>query len=246
MEPRCVSIVPAAGQGVRMGSSAKKQFLSLGNLPVLAHTLRVLQDCDEIDAIILVVPDEDKTFCEEEIIGKYRIHKVASVVPGGKERQDSVYAGLQAIKNEPELVLVHDGVRPFLTMEMVLQTLKLASQGISAVVGVPVTDTIKSVDANHTVTGTVDRESLWSIQTPQAFPYPVLLKAHESAHKDGFYGTDDASLVERLGRPVHVLMGSHNNIKITSPQDLVLGEAILKDRNNTKSDFISNAADTRR
>ncbi len=232
--PRCVGIVPTAGAGIRMGAEVKKQYLPLGGEPILAHTLRALHNCAEIDAIILVVPEEDKAFCEEKIVAPYRFDNVISIVAGGKERQDSVYAGLQAIESEPELVVIHDGVRPFLTTQMVKETVQSATQGISASTGVPVSDTTKSVNKEHMVIKTLSRETLWSIQTPQAFPYHSLLTAYEAAFKDGFYGTDDAALIERIGLPVRIVMGSHDNIKITSPSDLAIGESILKQRTIAK------------
>jgi len=213
-----------------MGSSVKKQFLSLCGEPVLVHTLRVLQTCPEMDEIILVVPEEDRAFCREQIVEKYGFDKIVSIISGGRERQDSVYAGLLSMVSPPDLVVVHDGVRPFLTGEMIRESVRLAAQGVSAVVGVPVRDTIKSVDSSLMVTKTLSRETLWSIQTPQAFPYRDLVRAYESAYEDGFLGTDDASLIERLGLPVRVVMGNNENIKITSPLDLVLGEEILKQR----------------
>lgn len=229
------AIVPAAGQGVRMGTARRKQFLSLGGEPVLVHALRMLQRCPEIEAIVLVVPEEDRAFCEERIAGHYGLDKVAAIIPGGKERQDSVYAGLLALAPVPEVVLIHDGVRPFADPEMVCKTIGQAAAGISAVVGVPVSDTIKSVDAGGRVIKTLQREGLWSIQTPQAFPCADLLKAYDKAYREGLYGTDDATLIEGMGLPVKVLMGSSENIKITSLKDMVLAEAILERRNNRMS-----------
>lgn len=228
--PRCVGIVPSAGKGIRMGSPVRKQFLSLSGEPVLVHTLRALQSCPEIHEIILVVPDEDMPFCTEQIVKEHGFSKVVSIIPGGTERQDSVYAGLQAIDSSPDLVMVHDGVRPFVTGEMVRESIQCAARGVSAVVGVPAGNTIKIADASLRVTNTPARDTLWSIQTPQVFPYRDLIRAYESAYRDGFLGTDDASLVERLGLPVQIVKGSNENIKITSPSDLVLGEAILKQR----------------
>ncbi len=225
-----VAVVPAAGAGRRMGGKVKKQFLSLGGEPVLTHTLRVLQSCPEIDAIILVVPEADRGFCESEIVRRGGFQKVAAIVPGGRDRQDSVYAGLLAAKDSAERVVVHDGVRPFLTPPMVRETCRWAGQNLSAVTGVPVSDTIKSVDAERRVTETMARDRLWAIQTPQAFPYAAILQAHERALRDDFCGTDDAALVERIGLPVQIVMGSRENIKITSPADFIVAEAILNTR----------------
>lgn len=210
-----------------MGTGIKKQFLTLAGEPVLVHTLRILSASPEIETIILVVPENEIGFCKEEIINKHQLNKVGTLVAGGEKRQDSVAAGLKAIEIIPECILVHDGVRPFLTPGMISETIRLARQGISSVVGVPVSDTVKTVNANGSVIETMDRRNLWSIQTPQAFPYTDLIRAFDQAEQDGFYGTDEASLVERLGIPVRVVMGRYENIKITTPSDLILGEAIM-------------------
>jgi 2-C-methyl-D-erythritol 4-phosphate cytidylyltransferase len=213
-----------------MGSAVQKQFLHLGEAPILVHTLRALEACPEIDAIILVVPEQEKRFCREEIVKAHGLIKVTSVIAGGKERRDSVHAGLKAVSVPPETVVIHDGVRPFVTCRMVRETLVFARQGVGAVVGVPLHDTVKSVDGDKRVIETLRRDQLWSIQTPQAFPYSLLLEAYEEAHKNNYTATDDASLVERMGIPVHIVPGSLENIKITRPQDLLFGEAILNER----------------
>ncbi len=227
---KSVAIVPAAGTGARMGRSLKKQFLLLDGQPILTRTIGVLESCPEIDAVILVVPEEERDFCENRIVADNGFAKVVAVVTGGTERQDSVYKGLQCLDHDTGVVLVHDGVRPFLTATMVRETTAAAASGMSAVVGVPIADTVKSVGPGGLVMNTLSRNKLWSIQTPQAFPLATLMEAYERALGDGYRGTDDASLVERLGRPVRVLMGSRYNIKITTPEDLVIGEAILGQR----------------
>ena len=211
-----------------MGAPLKKQFLLLGGEPILTRTAGVLQACPEIDALILVVPEGEREFCENQIVTQKGFTKVVAVVAGGAQRQDSVYNGLKCIESNTDVVVVHDGVRPFLTGAMVRETTAMAAGGTSAVVGFPVQDTVKSVGPNGDVMHTLSRDELWSIQTPQAFPVATLLEAYEEARGDGYYGTDDAALVERIGRPVRVLSGSRNNIKITTPEDLVFGEAILR------------------
>ncbi len=240
---RTVAVVPAAGAGHRMGRAVKKQFLSLGGEPVLSHTLRVLQSCTEVDAVILVVPEADRAFCETQIVQRRGAQKIAAIVPGGPERQDSVYAGLLAAGNGVRQVLIHDGVRPFLSPRMVRETCRLAEAGLSAVTGIPVSDTIKSADADRRVMQTLARESLWAVQTPQAFPWAALWDAHQQALQDGFRATDDAALVERMGLPVKIVMGSRENIKITSPEDLIVAEAILSAR---RADADSDAPGGRR
>ncbi len=213
-----------------MGGTIRKQFLYLRQEPILAHTLKVLEACSEIHSIILVVPKEEKSFCENRIVHAGGFVKVTSVIPGGPKRQDSVFAGLNGMEEKPEIVIIHDGVRPLVTEELIRKTIALAAEGTSAIVGVPVHNTIKSVDETGRIVKTLERERIWSIQTPQAFPCDVLLKAYKEAYRTGYYGTDDASLVERIGAPVRVLMGSHENIKITSPTDLAMGEVLLRMR----------------
>ncbi len=229
-EGECIAVVPAAGTGTRMGGSTKKQFLRLGGKPILAHTLITLETCPEVNGVILVAPEEERAFCLEQIVQPFGLRKIMSVIAGGRERQDSVYAGLLAVPASAAIVVVHDGVRPFADASMFRRSIEAARRGVSAVVGIPVRDTIKSVGPEHKVRKTLEREMLWAVQTPQAFTCPLLRDAYDRAFREGFYGTDDASLVERIDLPVKVLMGSEANIKITSPGDLLLGEAILKER----------------
>ncbi|NOY52294.1 MAG: 2-C-methyl-D-erythritol 4-phosphate cytidylyltransferase [Deltaproteobacteria bacterium] len=229
-EGKCIAIVPAAGAGTRMGGPTKKQFLRLAGKPILTHTLERLESCPEIDGVILVVPSEEVLFCREEIVQPFGLQKILSVLVGGRERQDSVRTGLQALPESTTVVVIHDGVRPFAEVPLFRQCIETARKGVGAVVGLPVVETIKSVGPKRRVLQTVPRERLWSIQTPQAFPASLLHEAYDRAGREGFYGTDDASLVERIGYPVEVLRGSESNIKITSPGDLLMGEVILKER----------------
>jgi len=226
----CIAVVPAAGAGTRMGRSTKKQFLRIGGNPILTHTLQTLADCPEIDGILLVVPEEEMEFCREEIVKAPGRYKIRSILAGGRERQDSVYAGLKALPEITAVVVIHDGVRPFAAPSLFRRCIETARRGVGAVAGLPVVETIKSVDPEGRVLKTVSREGLWSIQTPQAFPAALLREAYDRAAQDGFYGTDDASLAERIGQTVEVLRGSPDNIKITSPGDILLGETILKER----------------
>ncbi len=213
-----------------MGGSTKKQFLRLGGKPILAHTLESLEACPEIDGVLLVVPEAEQEFCEKEIVESFGFRKILSVLTGGRERQDSVYAGLKVLPVETDVVVIHDGVRPFAEAALFRQSIERARRGVCVVIGTPVRDTLKSVGEEQTVLKTIERETLWSVQTPQAFPAPLLMEVYEKAIEEGFYGTDDASLVERFGHPVEVILGSEVNIKITSPGDLLLGEAILKEK----------------
>lgn len=223
-------LIPAAGAGKRMGKAPAKQFLMLGDKPILAHTLLAFQRTTEIDEIIPILSEEDLETCLGKIIEGYHITKVKTLVVGGKERQDSVGNGLHKLEKDAAIVLVHDAVRPFVTPEMIKETVDYAKRGECVTVGVPIKDTIKEVTDQGIVRHTLDRSRLWAIQTPQAFPVKTLKHAYEEAFKKRMYGTDDATIVERMGGAVRVLMGSYENIKITTPEDLMLAEEILKRR----------------
>jgi 2-C-methyl-D-erythritol 4-phosphate cytidylyltransferase len=223
-------LIPAAGMGKRMGKAVAKQFLLLGDKPVLAHTLLAFQRSSEIDEIIPILAKEDMESCLREIIEKFNITKVKTLVVGGKERQESVSHGLQKLEKNASIVLVHDGVRPFVTQEMIHEVVESARKGECVTVGVPLKDTVKEVDDQGMVRQTLDRSRLWAIQTPQAFPAKVLKHAYEESSRHNAVGTDDAMLVERAGGKVRVIMGSYENIKITTPEDLILAEEILKGR----------------
>ena len=223
-------LIPAAGMGRRMGKAVAKQFLPLGDKPMLAHTLLAFQRAAEIDEIIPVLSKEDMESCLRDVIEQYHITKVKTLVVGGKERQDSVMNGLKKIEKDTSVVLVHDGVRPFVTAGMIRESVEFAKKGECVVVGVPLKDTIKEVDDTGCVRHTLERNRLWAIQTPQAFPLKVLRRAYEESYKHRVFGTDDAMLVERAGGKVRVIMGSYENIKITTPEDLILAEEILKSR----------------
>jgi 2-C-methyl-D-erythritol 4-phosphate cytidylyltransferase len=213
-----------------MGGGTPKQFLVLGGLPVLVHTLRVLERAKPVTEIILVVPEPDREYCLREIVTRHGFGKVARLVAGGDERQDSVRRGLAAVATEADVVLVHDAVRPFLTIDMVDGVIEKAAEYGAAVVAVPMRDTVKETQADGLIARTLDRSRLWLAQTPQAFQRALLEEAHQKALVAGFQATDDAQLVERLGHPVAIVEGSVENIKITRPEDLSIGEAILAAR----------------
>lgn len=227
---KVTALVPAAGMGRRMGRAVAKQFLPLGDKPMLAHTLLAFQRSSQIDEIIPILSEEDMEHCLKDVIEAFHITKVRTLVVGGKERQDSVYHGIQKLEKDAAVVLVHDGVRPFVTAEMIGECVELARKGECVTVGVPLKDTIKKVDDQGRILQTLDRGRLWAIQTPQAFPVKVLVKAYEESFRKKFSGTDDATLVERNGGTVRVIMGSYENIKITTPEDLILAEEIMKRR----------------
>lgn len=219
-------VIVAAGKGTRMGTKESKQYLLLQNKPIIVHTLELFERIEAVDSIVLVTGEDDIGRCEG-YIAEYGISKVKQVISGGKERQDSVYRGLLALSGAVEWVMVHDGVRPFAAKAHILACLSQAKESEAAVLAVPVKDTIKVVDPSGTIQATPERRSLWAIQTPQAFRLSLLLRGYEEAAKDGFIGTDDAMLVERLGQPVQVVEADYYNIKITTPEDLPWAEWII-------------------
>jgi len=228
--PRAFAVIPAAGMGKRMGAAINKQYLLLDGRPILAHTLAVFQGCELIAGIILVTPQEEIPFCQTEVVERYGLSKVLSIVPGGAERQNSVMNGLQALQGlaqDSDVVLIHDGVRPFITPALIVQSIQIAAGGSGALVAVPAKDTIKVVH-NGQVIDTPNRATLWQAQTPQSFRFDQIMNAHQQAHQSGFLGTDDCSLVERDGGSIRIVQGSYRNIKITTPEDLVLAEAFLQ------------------
>lgn len=223
------AIVPAAGVGSRFGGAVKKQFIALNGLPILSHTLRALAASNALAAIIVVVPPGEE-LRGREALELARVDLETEVVPGGQERQDSVYIGLQRAKAETDLVLIHDGVRPFVSREVVLATIDAAKEWGAAVAAAPVIDTIKRVDTDGFVVETLQRGQLWSVQTPQVFRYALLMQAHRSVREHGIVATDDAALVERMGGVVKVVRGSYDNLKITSEEDLPVADLILRRR----------------
>jgi 2-C-methyl-D-erythritol 4-phosphate cytidylyltransferase len=231
-----VALVPAAGRGLRMGGSIPKQFLALGGQPLILHSLRVLQASPVITEIVLAVPRNEMDYTLKEIVAKHHFTKVTKVVPGGHERQDSVRHALEAVHDDVDVVLVHDAVRPFLTEHMVQEVVKAAWAKGAAIVALPMKDTVKQVRADHVIERTIDRGSLWLAQTPQAFRRHWLLAAHRKAHAEGVHATDDAYLIEWAGYPVSVVEGSGENIKVTRPEDMVIGEAILASRKRIRAD----------
>ena len=227
---KVIALILAAGQGKRMGAEKNKPYLLLAGKPILFHTLREFEECPSIDGIVLVVEKHEIDHARTSIVDVFGCRKVISVVEGGPKRQDSVWEGIKALKGECELVIVHDGVRPFISKPLLQEAVDTTRKTGATVVAVPVKDTIKVASREKEVVKTLDRETLWAVQTPQAFNHDLLKRAHEKARQDGFYGTDDASLVERIGVPVNIIDGSYENIKITTPEDLVLAEALLRKR----------------
>ncbi|MDQ0195999.1 2-C-methyl-D-erythritol 4-phosphate cytidylyltransferase [Paenibacillus wynnii] len=225
-------VIVAAGRGTRMGTAESKQFLLLQDKPIVVHTLEVFQQHELISEIVLVTGEEDIDRCKEWI-ADYKLDKVIAVIAGGTERQYSVYKGLLELRTQ--WVMVHDGVRPFVQPDQIEACYRRAEQVGASVLAVPVKDTIKQVDGAGRVLSTPDRRSLWAIQTPQTFRLSELKAAYELAERDGFVGTDDASLAERAGISVSVVEGSYSNIKITTPEDLDFAEYTRRSRGDGQS-----------
>lgn len=223
-----IAIIPAAGEGKRTKTSLRKQFLPINGKPVLAHTLEKFQKIQAVDGIIVLVPRGLVRYCKEYIVKKYSLDKVFKVMTGGKGRQDSVRNGLNVTPPECQLVLVHDGVRPLISKDHILACIKAAKRYGAAITAVRAIDTVKLSTDDAVILETMDRKNVWLAQTPQVFRYSILKQAYDLAYKDGFYGTDEASLVERLGKKVKLVEGSYRNIKITTREDIAIAELILR------------------
>lgn len=223
---KIAAIIVAAGQGRRMGHKTPKQYLLLNGKPVLWHTLQRFIKTGIFTKIVLVIDRNYFDYIQASIIRKYKLPQV-TLVAGGKERQDSVYQGLLSLKS-CDHVAIHDGVRCLVSAQVIKETIKAARQYGAATAAVPLQDTIKESAAGQLVQKTIDRSKLWRIQTPQVFNYEIIMKAYKKAYQAGFYGTDDAMLVEKMGKKVKLVMGSYDNLKITTPLDLLVAEQILK------------------
>lgn len=228
MKPICTAVIVAAGKGKRMGTEVSKQFLPLCGKEILAHTVEKFEKAENIRDIVLVT-GQDSLQDVQDMAQEYDWKKIISVVAGGKERQDSVWNGLQAVPEDAEIVLIHDGVRPFVTEDILDLSIATAMEMGGCVAGVPAKDTIKVCNDENIAIDTPDRSTLWQIQTPQTFRKDLIVKSYEQAKQNGFVGTDDASLAEYSGYPVKVIMGSYRNIKITTKEDLLIGEAFWKE-----------------
>jgi len=228
---KTIAIIPAGGAGKRLKSHVAKQYLLLNRLPVLLHTLKVFQKSKVIDNIVLAVPQDDLGSIREDLIDKYGLTKVTTILAGGKERQDSVRKSLLAINGKCDVVVIHDGVRPFVTQDLIKQVVAAAKTEGAASAGVKAKDTIKETKKDNMVAATIPRQNLWLTQTPQAFKFALLKEAYKSAYDEKFYGTDDASLIERIGEKVKMIEGSYKNIKITTQEDILIADALMKKGN---------------
>ncbi len=229
------AIVLAAGSGKRMNTETAKQFLKIYDKEVLYYSLKTFDDCDKIDQIVLVTKEEDVEYCKKEIVEKYNISKVVNIIPGGRERYDSVYAGLKLLadgKNDAceDLVMIHDGARPFVTGTMIYDSIEVAKLYGACSVGVPVKDTIKIVDEKGFSLETPDRNYLYQVQTPQTFKLDLILSAYKKFKNDDNHNiTDDTMLVEQYtGVKSKIIFGAYENIKITTPDDMEIAEKIVE------------------
>ncbi|MGH2568573.1 MAG: 2-C-methyl-D-erythritol 4-phosphate cytidylyltransferase [Bacteroidota bacterium] len=221
-------VVPAAGMGSRLGGSVKKQFALLKNKPVLAYTLQRFEQCADVDEIAVAVPEES-IVDTEKLVKQYRLHKVHRIVAGGAKRQDSVFRALSRLAlKDADIVLVHDGVRPFIEPKRISHLVRVCREHDAAVLAVQPKDTIRRSNGGGFFDQTLDRSALWLVQTPQAFKAGVLLEAFSKARQERFYSTDEAALVERLGIRIKIVEGSYDNIKITTNEDLEFGAMILE------------------
>lgn len=225
-----MAIVLAGGQGKRMQSKIQKQYMELKGYPVLYYSLKEFEESD-VDGVVLVVGKGEISYCQKEIIEKYGFQKVVAIVEGGKERYESVYYGLKAIESG-DYVLIHDGARPLLTQAIIKDSIEGVKKHRACVVGMPVKDTIKVIDKEGFAKETPDRSTLWLMQTPQSFTVPLVTKAYEEMMKvEDNTITDDAMVVEKYGNhPIKLLKGSYENIKITTPEDLMVAECLLSMR----------------
>lgn len=229
---KVAAIVVAAGKSRRMKGGPNKVFLDLAGRPILSYCLATFESCEDVQRVVLVTSERDEHGAEE-FLDEHHFEKVQRpVVRGGEERCDSVLNGLRALQeNPPDVVLIHDGARPFMTEDMIRSSVNALRDADGSIVSVPATDTIKEVDDGQAIRKTLQRARLWCAQTPQTFQYDKILKAYESLNSSDGAPTDDGSLMEMSGGKVVVVEGDYSNIKVTTPLDLTIAEAILKQRN---------------
>lgn len=223
------AIIAGGGLGIRMNNPLGKLFIEIDGRTIIELTLSIFESVDIIDEVILTIAEEEIEKANN-LISECDFKKIKHVIAGGKTRQDSVYNGLKLVSPDTDIVVIHDGARPFVTKEIILESISEAKAHRAVIVGIPVKDTIKMVNNERLVTNTLDRELLWQVQTPQTFEYPLIKEAYERAKKLNIQATDDSRLVERLGEKVIMINGSYENIKITTPEDLKIAEVILKSK----------------
>ena len=225
---KCQAVIVAGGSGKRMGTKILKQYMEVGGIPILARTLSCFQNCGGIQDIVIVTAKDEIEFCAKEIVERFNFSKVKKIVRGGAERQNSVFNGLASLDKDTDIVLIHDGVRPFVKEEHIKKIIEETAVYGGCVLGVKVKDTVKRCDEKGFIVSTPDRKYFWIAQTPQAFKYNLIMEAYKKAGSDVFLGTDDSTLAERLGIKVKMIEGDYDNIKITTKEDLDFGEVIVK------------------
>ncbi|MGI5879619.1 MAG: 2-C-methyl-D-erythritol 4-phosphate cytidylyltransferase [Syntrophomonadaceae bacterium] len=224
-------VIAAAGTGSRMGSTVNKQYMLLKNRPILAYSLDSFEQSGLVDEIVVVAKPEEIDYCRKEIVERYQYRKVSKVIAGGRERQDSVWAGLRELyNNQTDYVAVHDGARPLFPSDLLEALFIQAQKWGAAIPGVFARDTLKTVDQDNFVNQTLDRTCIIAVQTPQIFNYSQLYSAYEQALRENFQGTDDAVLFEKYMGRVKVVTGEQANLKITTPEDLIIAESYLESR----------------
>lgn len=230
------AVIVAGGSGSRMQAPEKKQYLHLAGLPLLCHTLMAFDRCADLDQICLVVPAEDLEKCETDVLAPLSLVHDIQLVAGGNRRQESVLNGLNSLKTKSGIVMIHDGVRPFVRSSLIERCLAGVQATGACIPAIPATDTLKEVDANGVIVGTLARQTIRLAQTPQTFSIDLIRRAHHDAACKGFAVTDDASVAEHFGASVIVVPGDPDNIKITTPHDLIVAQAIFKRWGMMKSD----------
>jgi 2-C-methyl-D-erythritol 4-phosphate cytidylyltransferase len=220
------AVITAAGIGRRMGMDKPKQYLSVAGQPIIVHTLNRFVGVQGLRDVVVGVPPEDVASFATRILGAFGFPAHWKVIAGGDVRQQSVHNGLKALPSDVEVVVIHDGVRPFVTRATIERSIEAARSDGACMVGMPLKETIKRVGGESMIHETLDRTPLWGAQTPQTFRFALIREAYARATSEHFVGTDDAMLVERLGHNVRALAGDYRNIKITTPEDLDIAEAI--------------------
>ena len=226
---RVLALIVSAGLGTRFKSNIPKQFIEVFGKPLIFYTLKVFEDSEVIDDILLVVPQNYIEY-SKNLVEKFKLNKVKWIIPGGEKRQDSVFCGLKFLMNNnivPDILTIHDGVRPLISKDLIKESVEKAKKFGAVVLAVPAVDTIKIVKDNF-VQSTLNRKILWCAQTPQTFKYEIIKRAYIEAYSKNFYTTDDSSLVEKAGFPVYIICGAYKNIKITTEVDLELFKILLK------------------
>lgn len=226
----CSAVVVAGGKGTRMESSINKVFMDIAGKQAIVRVLETFEENEFINEIILVASQRDIDYCKKQFANKAEYQKIKEIVVGGKRRQDSVSNGLKMVSDQAEMILVHDGARPLVTHDIIDRSIEGALRYGAVTTAVPVKDTIKVADKDGFICETPERKKLWSVQTPQVFRKELLIQAYKNAEDSDIEATDDAMLAERLGHKIKLIEGSYENIKITTPEDIAIAEAIIRYR----------------